>query len=160
MLLSHTLTVLLFLGCLGILVVPLAGVMGSQVSLTLTEAWRPGDLYIAPAAAGAGVRVAATKGWVTGYAVVSVTSGHKYSLPTLGRQRPFFLFLPHLLVVVLVSHSVFAQAGPQLLGRVTSYGPGHQDIMCTSVGWVTATLQTLMGELGFPCLHSVWLSTI
>ena len=57
MLLSQAPPVLLFPGCLGMLVVPLPGVLGSQVSLSLVGAYGPTDSYAASAAGGIGVRV-------------------------------------------------------------------------------------------------------
>ena len=54
-----------------------------------------------PHCCGAGVRMAATEGWVTGSAVFPDASGHRSHLPLLG-GRDFFLLLPHLLLVVLV----------------------------------------------------------
>ena len=60
MLLLHALLPLTFLGCLGVLIAPLSGVLVSQVSLSLPGAQRPGDLYAAPTGGGAGVKGATT----------------------------------------------------------------------------------------------------
>ena len=82
-LLSHAPPVLLFPGCLGVLVSLLPGVLGSQMSLLLVGAWGPRDLYTAPVAGGASIEVSAIGGWVTSFAVVPVASGFRIHLPLL-----------------------------------------------------------------------------
>ena len=87
MLLLHALTKLLLLGCLGVLVEWLPKVLDLQLSLSLLGAWRPGDLYAAPAACGAGVRGATTVGWITDFAVVPEASVHGFLMPLLACSR-------------------------------------------------------------------------
>ena len=79
--------VLLLLGCLGVLVASLPGVLGSWVSLSLPRTREPRDLYTTPTAGGDCVRGAAAGGWVTGSAVISEASGHKIPPATLGQSR-------------------------------------------------------------------------
>ena len=87
MLLPHVPPALLLLGCLGVLVAPVPGVLGSGVSLLLPRAQGPGDLYAAPAVGRAGVRGATTGGWVTGSAVVLEVSHHRFYLLLLWGSR-------------------------------------------------------------------------
>ena len=85
MLQSQAPPVLLFQGCLGVLVAPLPGVLGSQKPLSLG----PGDLgtclqplLMVELESG----LPALGGCVTGSAVIHVASGHRYPLPQLGRR--------------------------------------------------------------------------
>ena len=156
MLLSRTPPALLFLGCLGVLVALLSGMLGSQVSLSLAGTWGLMDLYTTPAAGGAGVKVATTRGWVTRSAVVPVASGHRFHLPPLtGAQWLFSLsdvVVPVRPLCVLTDWAPETQQGTfmwarlLLLGGEHSRRQGHHDKVGAPAGWATTTPQAFAHE--------------
>ena len=118
---SHALPVLLFPGCLWVLVALLPEMLHLLVSLSLAGVWGLRNLCTATAGGEGGARDATTGDGITGSSVVPVASGHRFPLPPLGKGNwLFFLFLSHLLLVVPVGCSAFAQARPQPLSRLPS----------------------------------------
>lgn len=76
-----------------------AGFMGSP---SVVVVWRPGYLYTATAAGGAGVIVSTARVWVTSYAVAPDAPGHSFHLPSLVGLETFFLVPSCLSMVVPV----------------------------------------------------------
>ena len=156
MLLSHAPPTLLFQGCLGVLVALLPRVLDSWISLLLVGAWRPMELYTAPTAGGAGIRVATAGGLVTSCVVVPVASGCKFHLPPPGRGRHCFICsYPVCLLLCQLGSSAFVQAMLQPLDGEHLHRLGCHDVVGSSTGWATAAPQVFTCRPAFLHLHSL-----